>query len=179
MWIFTPLDTFHFPFVHTDASAQLMESVVAVHFCQKIEDMSHVWITIWKLAATLLCPNLQVTQRIYSAMQISREEIAGSVQQVCLEAHYEAKNILFQCFKCSFIYLIGHTEVASGWLRKLSPWKWLYIKAFLTYSSLLWGQISAKGAQTQVHNYSASSSNIFHPLINSNWNTSAEYPVIS
>lgn len=116
MWIFTPLDTFHFPFVHAYASAQLMESVeVAEHFLSKIEDMSHIWITIWKLAATLLCPNLQVTQRIYSAMQISAEEIRGSVQRVCLEAEHEAKNISFQCFKCSFIYQIGHAEVARGW----------------------------------------------------------------
>lgn len=39
----------------------------------------------------------------------------------------------------------------------LSPWKWLYIKALLTYSSLLWGQIGAKRAQTRIHNHSASS----------------------
>lgn len=31
------------------------------------------YFTIWKLAATLLCPNLQVTQRIYSAMQVSNK----------------------------------------------------------------------------------------------------------
>lgn len=91
------------------------------------------YFTIWKLAATLLCPNLQVTQRIYSAMQISGEEIWGSVQQVCSEAEFEAKNISFRCFRCSFIYQIGHTEVAPGWC-KLSPWKLPYIEAVLTYS---------------------------------------------
>lgn len=61
------------------------------------------YFTIWKLAATLLGPNLQVTQRIYSAMQISGEEIWGSVQQVRLEAGCGAKNISFRCFRCSFI----------------------------------------------------------------------------
>lgn len=150
MWIFTPLDTFHFPFVHASASPPVNGVCGSgCTFLSKIGDMSHIWIAIWKLAATLLCPNLQVTQRIYSAMQISREEIWGSVQQVCLKAEYKAKNISFQCFKCSFVYQIGHTEVACGCANCHHG---NYIKAALAYSSLLWRQIGPKRARTEIHN---------------------------
>lgn len=69
--------------------------------------MSKIWFAIWKLAATVLGPDLQVTQRIYLAMQISGEEIWGSVQQVSLETEHEAKNIslglpLAVCANCRY-----------------------------------------------------------------------------
>lgn len=47
-------------------------------------------------------------------------------------------------------------RLPPGWLCKFSPWKWLYIKAVLTYSSPLWRQIGAKRAQTHIHNHSTS-----------------------
>lgn len=122
MWIFTPLDTFHFPFVHADASAQLMESsemaaaflVEKLGICHTFELPSGNWLQHCSAQTS------RWHKRSYSAMQISREEIWGSVQWVCSEPRKcEAENISFQCFKCSFIYLIGHGEVAAGWLRTI------------------------------------------------------------
>lgn len=95
MWIFTLLDTLCSSNMH--AFAQLMDSVEA-EVCVGFFVRNWGYFTIWKLAATPLCPNLQVTQRIYSAIQIRREEIWGSVQQVCSEAWSEAKNISFRSF---------------------------------------------------------------------------------
>lgn len=126
MWIFTPLDTFHVPFVHADASAQLMESVeMAAAFlvkkrkkklwvCHTFEFPSGNWLQHCSAQTS------RWHKRSYSAMQISEEEIWGSVQWVCSEAWQgEAKNISFQCFKCSFIYLIGRGEAVAGRLRKI------------------------------------------------------------
>lgn len=123
MWIFTPLDTFHFPFVHADASAQLMESVEMagaflvkkLGICHTFELPSGNWLQHCSAQTS------RWHKRSYSAMQISGEEIWGSVQWGCSEARKcEAEIISFQCFKCSFIYLIGHGEVAAGWLCKIA-----------------------------------------------------------
>lgn len=101
------LSTFHL------CISQLMEPVeVALHFFfffSKIEDMSHIWIAIWKLAAALLCPNPQVSQRIYLAMQISREEIWGSVQQVSLGAWIRGQEHFISVFQI-FIHLPDWTQ---------------------------------------------------------------------
>lgn len=130
-----------------------------------------LWFTIWKLAATLLCPNLQVTQRMWSAMQINMAEIWRSVQQICLEAECEAKNISFQCLECSFIYQIGGTEAALGCLCRLTKWIEPYVEWILKYALPFWRRIGAEGAQTKAHFLSLFPENISHLLIDSNCST--------
>lgn len=83
--------------MHSSPS-QLMESVGrGSTFLSDFEDMSDVWIAIWILTATLLFPNLQVTQRICSAMQISREECPPSMLQdwIRCQEHFISMSQMF------------------------------------------------------------------------------------